>query len=323
MSDDFIGDDDISRAIASGDPFGDGDRIDVPIVSNNGAWVDIAQRRLPSGVAGVPDDFSQLLQDRYDAQNMPGVGPVDDLATETRYRAIVAARSASQAMPVNPRSANFRNAVGGAVATVSSGAQSAPVVWFQGDDEEMQLWTVTIQPIPRTNTYPISGQSFRPFGSIVFGTRVAPITIEVDPGTYTVGGSAVFVSVGMRAAPSGLTAGTLDIAAYLAAGARQSSSSATVTSYIDGLASSTNATAIVIPPLAKALLPVQMEDGAGTGQVRLSFRNTSGTVVSRLDISSPGGMISPLPLAPDFFDVIVRNTGANTEEIRLCWELAL
>ena len=314
---------------------------------NRGAWVDIEDDdEFPGAEDLVTDDWQEMLQRRGNAYH----GAPSELHAEARIRELRQADLIQQptpgtgqtAMPgtgqqvrITPPSAY--KAQKGSQVIVISNQPALPLIAWTGEEIESQPVTFIIQNLGRfVSTSTAVGQGYfawpsasgvtaqyRPYAIVQFGNGANLTTFNVDIGRgiqMTVCGSSVYVSVALDVNGTPATQVAMSIGGSLAFFACQKNAPIMRTGFVDSLAAA-GTQAIVIPSFAQTLLPVQMDDGAGTGQARLSFRDVSTGVLYRLDIGSPGAQTTPIPIANDVYDVLITNTGANTTTYRLPFQL--
>ncbi len=310
-------------------------------------------------MSGFDDDFEQMVQELDDnssflsvdealqpeiSNRIPPAGYIDPLQSEIErfqtagqkarvkdefYQHVEAEAerirriNEVQAAMGNPPSATGKSPALGSdvILTPRTEIVQDSVARWQGEDWETGPVTVTlglVTPLVAT----VGGGAVRPFAYIRWGSYGNNYTAEVDIGTgrqFTVNASMIEVAVALDALAAS-SASQAHLSAFLSFRAMVRTSPLIRTRYLDSLAQNVASAAVVVPPYATGLLPVQMSDTSGS--VQIDFYDTSNTIRYSLIIGS-GTQISTIPLTSDIVKLVVTSTTATTQHVRLPFELSL
>ena len=258
---------------------------------------DLERLRAAARKAGVNDEFYHLVEEQL-----------------ARMREL----NAQMGFVGNPPSATGKRLGGNVTLTSGLVIASAPVLRWQGNDNETLPCTITLGPV---TPLAVGSSVIRPFAYLRWGTYGMNYTAEVDIGTgrqLTVNASMVEVEMALEALSAANTA-QANLAAVLSFRPMIRTSPLIRTRYIDSLVQTGTAT-ITVPPFAVGLLPVQMTDTSGL--ITLAFYDTSGTIRYSLSVNN-GSQVVSIPLSGDIVQIIVTNTTATTQHIRLPFELSI
>lgn len=221
----------------------------------------------------------------------------------------------------NPPSAVGQPLGGNAALTSDVVINQKSVARWQGSDGEVCPVTVNLGLV--TPLLPGGTLVVRPFAYIHWGAHGFNYVAEVDIGMgrqFTINASMVDVAVALEGLATA-NAAQANMAVTLSFRAPMRTSPLIRTRYIDSLAQSATST-VVVPPFAVGLLPVMMSDTATPGIVRLDFYDSSDVIRYALLITN-GEQTGVIPLTGDINKIVVTNTTATTQHIRLPFELSI
>lgn len=253
----------------------------------------------------------------------------DQLAHKAMLRQAKIAKENAEAPYVSIAPASAYKSLLGNQISVSSGEIKDVARWVGSSSKEALPVTVTLGQVQPLTDAPLEAfiptAIFRPYAVIQWGTQAFMNKAEVDIGRgvqFTLGANTVIVQVAMAPVDSTFPAtATMQLDGMLSFYTITRTTPLIRTSFIDYLASM-GSVDIAIPNFAVELLPVQMQDSAGS--VQLDFLDVTKTyLISTITLPGPGTQITPIPLYDDAVFVRVTNTGPNTQSIRLPWSLGI
>lgn len=263
--------------------------------------------------------------ERY-AQAAEGTGSDDEFyqLLEARRERIKERNKAGRQVG-NPPSAIEKRLGGNVVLTPDVGIVQKPVVlWEADDDGETGPVTVTLGLVNPLGIETQATSSIRPFAYLNWGTYGFFQQAEVDVGRgcqLTINASVVAIALALDGDTGALDAqNPANLAAFLSFRQCVRTAALIRTRYIDGLALSASQT-VTVPPFCNNLLPVQMSDSPG-GSLLLNFLDSKNAIRYALTITN-GSQVAPIPLTSDIVSVQVTNQTANTQSVRLPFELSI
>jgi hypothetical protein len=296
---------------------------------------EIAKLAYEAPVAGprfTQDDFGELLNDMYDANQAVGSNDIEEKAgqdllksfRENEFSTIITPESVKDCVigrsvnvKFNPTTQDLNNQI----------AQEQTAVLWQGNKRESQSLTVDVDVL----TSPLlitPGISLRPYAKIQFGTdgTLGPVvTVDVGFGQRLTGeGNYVSVAIGMDPPAPGAASGVLQISGRLGFFAAPSIAMVTRTAYLDNIAPLPPVGAGAVQKIPRPLraqflnLP-QSTDVNGT--TRLDFLDSTGTIIYSLSFAN-GTVVTPIPLSNDVFQINLTNTGSINASYRLPFQVA-
>ena len=299
---------------------------------------DVEGIRNPEPLGPFEDDFDAMLRQRAKAGYIPGYGYANDLQLELRAReqGIVESNLIAPHIRQNPPTA--QKAVLGGQRIIISGQQPIELINWGGEDVESTAATITLfnagafsaaagaTYTPWPNNDAVTTVYFRPYATVAWGTRQAQASVDVDlirGCQFTVGGSAIYVSLGMEAGPVGATSSAMNLGCMLSFNTTQKFSPITRTFYGDSLtASYSGGFSAIVPPFATS---VRAESSFSPAGLLLVFNSASSTTQNALDVITVKGseMARDIPLPDDCYSVYAMNLAAFTTSARLIFTLAL
>lgn len=330
------------------------DPVDVELIS---PWADDPSGQIPTEFDGVVADIaeSKVLPNGDPASELAADAAFSRFQKARRYEV-------SKPVQITPESANndsnlFSNTVlvqyggtAGSGSFVNAGGVAGPVVakqeveivrWDGNGNGEAVPCRVSISrlvgganatfptgPTGAVNTY----YNYRPFFHAFWGSgergQVNEVYGDVGRGIqFTVNACHIYVNVGMDpfTAQTSLFGtvnyqpGAMYLNGHLGFFAGVSGAPVTRTTYIDQIAGSATST-IIVPLFAQYLLPPQSTATSGT--VQIDFQDNSGTTIYSLNFAT-GGVISPIPIADDVYQVVLTNNTGADAGFRLVFQLSL
>jgi len=305
---------------------------------------------------GIPTEQDGVLSDLGESKFLPDGSPATELAADAQYAQLQAARRFAvqkpvQVCPVTAEGALLSNTVlvkygasgsasggsytaGGANAGVAAFQEVEVVKWDGNGNGEALPCRVSISRLTggQGATFPSgndgAGNTFvyRPFAHIFWGTgergQLNEAYCDVGRGIqFTISASHLYVNVGMDAPPTGaFLAGSMYLNGHGAFFAGQSQAPVQRTIYIDALTNASNST-FIVPLFATSLLPPMNSVFVGT--YTLDFLDNNGNVISSLGPIAGGGIIEPIPLPDDVYQIKVTNNSGGTQNYRFPFLLSL
>ena len=285
------------------------------------------------GKARVEDDWRDTQRHYSEAARNAYGHPHADLHTLSGVDQ--AELADDERIPTRPTPITIQRATIGRSATVSSG-QIVSIIQWNGRKDETQSLTIDFArgaANSQGTTWPTgldsTGKtySYLPFALVRAGSDgfTWPVQVQLDIGRgtrITLAASYCEVLVGMDSppiVPSGhYAAGSMLLGAQI--GFYSATSLAPVTRTLVGYLAPAGTQTFTIPERANFLLPVQESDALGV--TTLEVQDAGGTTITALTFAA-GGMIAPLPLPDDAYQVKVTNAGGNAAYYRLPFQLAL
>ncbi len=307
----------------------------------------------PGGDYGpaVPTEWDGLVHDIAASKVNEEGEPVSELEAAARLQRLQEEQEGADATftQINPRSVKPGVTLLGTTALIQYGgtpgsgsftgsggvsgprvaSSEAPVIRWDGLERDTRTVTIACGIIQGSGgTYPTATSggnklAYRYYAHVLWGTaqgQALEAKIDIGRGTqFRLAAAFVYCNVAADPIPSsGYVAGSALLTGTLGFFGVSSQAPVTRTAYVDGLGAGLSQT-IIIPAFAQSILPIQLD--LTTGNVELQFRDAGGTVVGRADLLSPGKQVAPIPLAQDYYDVVVTNNDTSAVTTRLVFQL--